>query len=213
MSTYPMQPGTPPIFGNAFNAGNGSIIVKGFAAPNAMIYIYHAGGSPFYGQGLTDSYGNFTVTITTPLVKDAYGNTPIALAEFNQAGQQASGWTGATLNMGTTGPITTPPPVTPPAGGPNSAPSSPPTVTSAMNNGGGQVQINGSATPNSTVLITGPYGSPIYANVPTDPYGNFSALVTTPFAREPDGTVKIALTQRNLAGQQTSPMSVVPISI
>lgn len=75
-------------------------ILTGTAAANARIEVYHAGGIPHYGTAYARADGSWEFTQwNTELVPNASSHVPIALAEYNWAGERLSNWVEATLTI------------------------------------------------------------------------------------------------------------------
>ncbi|MGF6096082.1 hypothetical protein [Pseudomonas sp. 18175] len=200
MST--LSAGSNPIFTGAGPGPGGLAIIYGQAAPNAIVYLYHSGGSPLYGTTTADASGLFALTTTTPLIQDANGNTPIAIAEFNSTGQQVSGWTSTTVNSSA---MNAPPaPTNPTPGGAILASGSAPIFVNSAAAGAGGAIINGVAAPNAIVHAYHAGGAPYYGSATTDAYGNFSLATITPLVKDAAGNTPIALAEFNATGQQIS---------
>ena len=197
MST--LTSGTPPVFSGAGLGPNGLANLYGRAAPNAIVYVYHSGGGTFYGTTTADATGLFALTTTTPLIQDANGNTPIAIAEFNSAGQQVSSWTGATVNSSAMN--STPAP----AGGSNLSPGSVPIFRAAGPGPNGLANLYGRAAPNAIVYVYHSGGGTLYGTTTADASGLFSLTTTTPLIQDANGDTPIAIAEFNSSGQQISP--------
>lgn len=166
--------------------------LSGTAPSNAIVQVYHAGGSIHYGTAYADVSGHWQLTPSIDLVTDANNNVDIAFAQFDPQGQQISAWAGAVLNVNGTGGGTALPYGSPPVlNSPNNVTSLRPTLT-------------GTAPRNAYIGVYSSGGATLYGFTYANDSGQWTLTPTTNLVTDASNQANIAFAVFNPGGGQIS---------
>jgi hypothetical membrane protein len=184
-------PGSTPILTSSTTVNSKRPTLTGTAAPNAVVGIFHAGGTPYYGSATADAFGNWSFVPNQDLILDANNQVSIAIAEFDAGGQKTSAWGSATLTVTGTGGGTLPP-------------GSTPILTSSTTVNSKRPTLTGTAAPNAVVGIFHAGGTPYYGSARADAFGNWSLVPNQDLILDANNQVSIAIAEFDAGGQKTS---------